>query len=173
MEYQPRQDREIRESMVLTPGEYDFEVVEAVEKVSKAGNDMIELKLRIFVPDGSTRLLNDWLVPGSDLGDLKLNRFAHATGLQDAYFAGELSSLNCTGAAGKVRLTVQADEKYGDQSRVKDYVVPTQTDDVVQHAPPDDYNQDVPRGVPPQQTKRALVDKYEDALKAGGDDVPF
>ena len=174
MEYQPRQDREIRDAMCLQPGIYDFEVAEAAEKVSKKGNDMIELKLRVFTPDGSTRFVNDWLVPGSDMGDLKLNRFAHATGLQDAYFAGELNGFNCTGATGKVKTTIQTDETFGDQVHVKNYVVPSEVVyEEVQHTPPDDYNQDVPQDVPPKQTKRALTDKYEDALKAGGDDIPF
>lgn len=172
MQYTPRQDREIRDAMCLKPGIYDFEVAEATEKVSKKGNDMIELKLRVFGPDGSTRFVTDWLVPGGDMGDLKLNRFAHTTGLQDAYFAGELNGFNCTGATGKVRTTIQADETFGDQVRVKDYVVESD-DDAVQHAPPDDYNQEPPRGVPASQTKRSLTDKYEDVVKAGGDDIPF
>jgi hypothetical protein len=139
MEYQPRREDELRSAMCLTPGDYDFEVVSAMEKVSKSGNDMIEMQLRVFCEDGSTRLIRDWLVPGSDLGDLKLNRFAHATGLEDLYFEGGLSGLACVGASGKVRLTIQADPKYGDQSRVKDYVVPTfeETEPAIAETVPD------------------------------------
>ena len=59
MEYTPRQDREIRDALCLQPGVYDFEVAEATEKVSKKGNDMIELKLRVFAPDGSTRFVSE------------------------------------------------------------------------------------------------------------------
>lgn len=33
--------------VILTPGEYPFEVIDANEKTSKAGNEMIELQLRV------------------------------------------------------------------------------------------------------------------------------
>jgi hypothetical protein len=121
MNFDPKSESEIRSSMVLPPGVYDFEVAEATEKVSKAGNDMIELQLRVFPGDGgSPRLLRDWLVSTMEL---KLNRFCYATGLEDAYNEGSLTAFACLGASGQCRVTVEGDEKYGDQNRIKDYVV--------------------------------------------------
>lgn len=123
MQYNPRDEREIRTNMLLSPGEYDFEVIGAIEKVSKNNNDMIELQVRVFPHDDSSpRLLRDWLVAGSDLGELKINRFAHATGLQDMYFDGSLNSLACEGVAGKLRLTITSSEQWGEQNSIKDYL---------------------------------------------------
>jgi hypothetical protein len=169
MEYQPRREDELRSAMCLTPGDYDFEVVSAMEKVSKSGNEMIEMQLRVFCEDGSTRLIRDWLVPGSDLGDLKLNRFAHATGLEDLYFEGGLSGLACVGASGKVRLTIQADPKYGDQSRVKDYVVPTFEETVIVEAVPESEK-------PKRSRKKDVVNEEWAAVaneKLPDSDIPF
>ncbi len=169
MQYTPREEKEIRSNMLLSPGEYDFEIVSATEKTSKAGNDMIELQVRVFPGDDSSpRLLKDWLVAGSDLGELKINRFAHATGLQDEYFAGNFTGLTCEGATGKLRITVQSSAQYGDQNSVRDYVPP-------RAAGEDETSQ---LGVPTQQTKRAMK-KAQDGNKALADagyaesDIPF
>lgn len=171
MEYNPRQEKEIRSNMTLPPGVYDFEIEGATEKVSKKGNDMIELSVRIFPHDGSSpRLIRDWLVAGSDLGELKINRFCHSTGIQDAYFAGELTGFTCQGVSGKCRLTVTADEKYGDQNQVKDYM-PIGFDENAQEV----------QGVPASQTRRAnkkaneeLQEAATEAVGARDDqDIPF
>ncbi len=137
MDYTPQTEREIRDSMIMAPGEYDFEVVTAKDTVSKnSGNEMIAMSVRVFPTDGSSpRLINDYLVPGSKLGELKMNRFCHATGLQDIYFAGDLNGLACEGAAGKLRLTVSSSAQYGDSNSVKDYIVPNAGDEYSQAAP--------------------------------------
>lgn len=154
MDYTPKTEKDLRENMLLPPGLYNFEVVEALEKQSKKGNDMIELNLRIFVDDGTTRLLKDWLVPGSDLGDLKLNRFAHATGLEQMYFSSDLTALACVGAVGEVRVTIEGNDDYGDQNRIKDYVP-------VDRAKPPVETAAKPVGVPAQQTRRANKKKAD------------
>src|SRR4051812_33267461 len=121
MQYNPQNERDIRDALLLDPGDYDFEVVDAKDTVSKSsGNEMIALKLRIFPHDDSPpRLVNDYLVPGSSLGELKINRFCHAVGIQDTYFAGELTGLSCEGASGRLKLSIQASEQYGDKNQVK------------------------------------------------------
>jgi hypothetical protein len=174
MEYTPRTEPELRSAMVLTPGDYDFEVVSATEGISKSGNAMITLQLRIFPKDdGSPRLIKDWLVPGSTMGDLKLNRFVHSVGLQSEYFDGALTGLVCEGASGVVRLTIESSEQYGDQNRVKDYVV--------EKVPGEELAK--PEGVPAERGKRArkkandanqgLQQTYEEQLAAKDDSIPF
>lgn len=176
MKYVPREEKEIRSSLVIPPGEYDFEVVRAAEKVSKSGNDMIELDLKVF-HDAGESYVRDWLVPGSDLGDLKLNRFAFATGLEDIFFNGGLSEAACLGACGKARITISSSEEYGDQNSVKGYVV-SKLDAEVEEPPPAD-----PIGVPASQTRRALKNAqsvndelqqaYQEELAEKGDGIPF
>lgn len=166
--------------MVLTPGEYDFEIVKGEDTTSKtSGNEMIKLSVRVFPHDDSSpRLINDYLVPGSSLGELKINRFCHAVGLEAEYFAGELTGYACEGAAGKLRLTIQSSEKYGDQNSVKDYIVPALDGDESSQVPPK------ATGVPATQTKRAMEKAhegnealqeagYEQELANGGDGIPF
>lgn len=121
MKYQPREERDIRSALVVPAGEYDFEVVDAEEKVSKKGNDMIEMQLKVFIDVEEVRV-KDWLVPGTDLGDLKLNQFAHATGLQDIYFNSGLTAYSCVGACGRLRLGITSSAEYGTQNAVKSYV---------------------------------------------------
>lgn len=162
MRTNPRSEREIKSDMVLPPGEYDFEVASAAEKTSKNGNEMIELSLRVFPRDGSgARLVRDWLVSGTPMGDLKINRFCHCTGLQDAYFADELSAMLCEGQAGTLKLTITGSEQYGDQNQVKDYIVV-----VPEQLNQDDPGPPLPKGVPTAQTQRANS-------VASNDDIPF
>lgn len=154
MEYTPQKESDIRSNMLLQPGVYDFEVAGATEKTSKAGNDMIEMQVRVFPGDDSSpRLLRDWLVAGSDLGELKINRFAHAVGVEDQYFAGQFSALSCEGAAGKCKVIVTSSAQYGDQNQIRDYVVPSMADEYAQAAAKEPH--EGPLGVPASQTKRA------------------
>jgi hypothetical protein len=47
----------------VEPGDYKLRVLEAIEDTSKSGNDMLKLKLRIVLPDGSDGpALFDYLV---------------------------------------------------------------------------------------------------------------
>lgn len=162
MEYTPQSEKDIRSKMVLTPGIYDFEVVKAIEKQSKNGNDMIELTVRVFPADDTApRLVRDWLVAGSGLGELKINRFCHATGLQDDYFAGRFNALSCEGATGKLRTTITSDEKYGDQCSIRDYLVEKKSE-----AAPAKQSAKQP-------AKPKAEPSYEEQLAAAGDDIPF
>lgn len=171
MQFNPQDERELRGAMLLTPGEYEFEVVKGKDAISKSsGNEMIALTLRVFPnDDGSPRLINDYLVPGSSMGELKINRFCHAVGLQDVYFSGELTGIACDGAAGRCKLTIQVSEEYGDKNTVRDYIVPV--------ADVDEYAQDVPE--PPKATKAKSKKKAEPladdlASAAVADpDIPF
>src|SRR4051812_34574679 len=64
-------------------------ITEAVEKPSKAGNDMIELIVVVPDADGNERTLRDWL-NDSSLGALKLRHAAEAVGALSRYEAGEI-----------------------------------------------------------------------------------
>lgn len=163
MQFDPANEKDIRAKMVLPAGEYDFEVAEATDAISKSNNEMIALKLRVFCADGTTRQVNDWLLPSMEL---KLNRFCHAVGLQDAYFAGEINALACEGMSGRLKLTIQEQEKYGVQNSVKDYLpVKTEAPEPVAEKR---------QGVPAKQTKRAAkaaAVAAESGIPDG--DIPF
>lgn len=159
MQFTPKSERQIRDALLLPPGEYDFEVVKAEDKVSKtSGNEMIELQLRIFHEDGSPRMVRDYLVSSMEL---KLNRFCRAVGLSEAYQDGNLTAYACEGVSGRCKLTIQANEQYGDQNSVKDYLVAKDEAE----SPNTDRTKAV--GVPAQQTANALSNRTPD------DQIPF
>ena len=63
MEFKPCTEQELAERKLWAKGTYDFEIPDAFEKLSKSsGNPMIELKVRIFKPDGSSRVISDYLL---------------------------------------------------------------------------------------------------------------
>jgi hypothetical protein len=79
-----RFDPKKREDFLLAKGTYDAVVERAEEKVSKTGNDMIAISLRVYNGAQSV-FINDWLLAGSQ----KLLDFCEVSGLADAYMRGE------------------------------------------------------------------------------------
>lgn len=117
MRFTPKSEDEL--NPLIPAGVYDAEVVKAEEKQSKAGNDMIALTLRVYLADGNTALVNDWLM---EKVQYKLLNFCNATGLRAVYDSGELQADHCLGKSLKVKLTIKTDEVHGEQNSVKDYV---------------------------------------------------
>ena len=52
MKFTPMTEAEIVSASLLEAGEYPFEVLAASEEISKAGNEMIRVKLAVFGPNG-------------------------------------------------------------------------------------------------------------------------
>jgi hypothetical protein len=118
MRVTPKTDEEL--NPLLMPGEYDAEVYQAEEKVSQKGNEMIEIRLKVYHDGGTPILLRDWLL---DSVPEKLKRFCEAAGLIDLYEAGELTAEGCCGASVRVKLKIKNDPQYGDQNSIGGYVV--------------------------------------------------
>ena len=118
MKFQPKTEDDLKREALLGTGVYDFEVIDAKDAVSKKGNDMIALKLRVFSNDQGERVVRDWLMPSMGF---KLRHFAETTGLIGAYDAGTLSAADCQGRSGRVALVIKEDDQYGPQNAVKDY----------------------------------------------------
>jgi hypothetical protein len=103
MEFKPRTEQEIADSRLLKKGEYDFEVLDATEKTSKAGHPMIELKLRVWSASGG-RVLTDYLLAETPA---KLRGAAAACGLLTAYETGSLSDNDFKGKRGRLKLGIE------------------------------------------------------------------
>ena len=121
MKLTPKTEKEISEANLLPKGTYDFEIAGAEEQISKAGNDMIKLTLRIYNDDGNYSLVNDYLmemIPG------KLRHCAEACGLLDDYERGRLDADDMRGKSGKLKLVIKKDKngQYPDQNSVQDYL---------------------------------------------------
>lgn len=150
MRYEPKEDSELYQ--LLDKGTYDFEVLSARDTVSKKGNDMIELTLKVFGAE-KEHTLKDWIVDGA-----KLKRFCQAIG--HPYESGELPAEVLEGKGGKCTVAIEQNDQYGDRNKVTGY----------KPATPSSSSPNVLRteGVPAQQTKAAVK-------RAAGDeeDTPF
>lgn len=122
MRFEPKTATEIDEAGLLEPGLYDFEVVEAEDKTSKAGNDMVELGLRVENGDGRGFKLLDWLV-ATDGGAYKVRHFAESVGLLAAYEKGDMPAGMMIGKVGRCKISIKpAEGQYRAKNTVADYV---------------------------------------------------
>lgn len=118
--FTPQTEKQIAESNLVGAGVYPFEVATAESKTSKAGNDMIEIQLRIFLPDGAARQLRDYLM---EKVAYKLFHFCAFTGLSPQYQAGTLRPDDCVGRTGYVKVAIKPNKETGElQNSVADYV---------------------------------------------------
>jgi hypothetical protein len=126
MRFNPKSDSELNNYGFLDEGIYNFEVTEAKDRVSKNGNDMIEVKLKVWSKEGKEHIVFDYLLEAMAF---KLKHFADTAGLAAKYEAGELSADDCLGKCGKVEIFLQPGNMrpeggyYPDKNSVKDYVM--------------------------------------------------
>jgi hypothetical protein len=122
MRFEAKSENELRRENLIPAGEYGFEVLTAEDKVSAKGNDMIALKLIVYLSDGSQRHVYDWIL---EAFAFKLRHFCEATGLIEDYNAGRLCAADCVGRSGKVKIGINEDKSgdYPPSNRVLDYIV--------------------------------------------------
>ncbi len=125
MRFTPKTEEEIQSMNLIDPGIYQYEVAAAKEKMSKSGNEMIELSLRIWDKNGQEKMVFDYLLEAMQF---KLLHFTETTGLAENYKAGNLRADDCVGRAGNVEIIVQKGQvnpmggMYPDKNAVKDYL---------------------------------------------------
>lgn len=109
-------------------GPYDFEVVSAIEKQSKSGNDMTELAVKVYDAEGKSRIMNDWLVESPGMA-YKTRHFAESTGLLKEYEKGELPTNDLPGKTGRCQLGIEkgkqipgSEDFYPDKNKIQDYL---------------------------------------------------
>jgi hypothetical protein len=121
-------EEEIQALNMVEDGIYDFQVVKATQKVSKSGNQMIELQLVIWDKDGKEHIVFDYLVSIVSMV-YKIKHFCDTVGLDDEYKAGNFDVMQCEGKRGKAHIIVQAGQPnpnggmYADKNAVRDYVL--------------------------------------------------
>lgn len=128
MKFTPKSETEIQEaaderlaSYLWEKGDYDFEVLDCSDEVSKKGNEMIKLMLKVYNNDGKTQNVFDYLLESMEH---KLRHAAYAVGLGERYEAGDLEAADFEGKSGKLTLDIQpAKDGYGAKNVAKDYVV--------------------------------------------------
>lgn len=121
MHFAPKSEEEVAAANLFPAGTYDFEVQNAEDAVSKAGNEMIKLTLRVFAPDGSATTVFDYLLESAAY---KLRHASSACGLISQYEKGSLAAEDFVGKQGRVKIRIQKDVsgQYPDKNSVSDYV---------------------------------------------------
>jgi len=121
MRFEPKTKQQIEDGKLLPKGEYGFEIVEALEKKSAAGNEMFEIRVRVSNGNGVSRVLTDYLLPKRAA---KLYSCCAAVGLLDKYKSGTLSDDDFIGGRGKLKLGIEKDKsgQYPPKNVVVDYV---------------------------------------------------
>lgn len=126
MKVAPKTDKEISEANLKKPGVYDFEIRQAEERMSKAGNEMIVLDLTVHDHElGNSIFIQDYLLDIPSMA-YKLKHASEACNLLDDYLSGALDAMNFVGKSGQLELGIQSDKegKYPDRNSVKDYLRP-------------------------------------------------
>lgn len=121
MRFEAKSEEEVSSFDLAPAGKYAFEVLEAEEKQSKAGNDMIALKIGIL-HNGSMNGVFDYLVSGEKTA-YKVRHFADAVGMLAEYEKGQLNAADLVGLTGECQIVIQpAKDGYDAKNSVKDYV---------------------------------------------------
>lgn len=123
MKFSPKTEDQIAAENLLPAGIYPFEITSAVEQVSKSGNEMIKLGIKVWDAEGSERFVYDYLLESMAY---KLRHCAYACGLGDKYEAGLLNADDFEFKTGSLKLGVKKDKsgQYPDANQVNDYIVP-------------------------------------------------
>lgn len=121
MRFDPKTDEELSSGSVWPDGTYDFEVSNAEETTSKAGNDMVKLTIFIFNAAGARWTIFDYLV-GSPKAVFKVKQFAEAVGLRDAYDRGELDAVDMIGKTGQCKVVTIKSDGFADKNGIGSYL---------------------------------------------------
>lgn len=120
MKVAPKTEKEIVELNLLPKGWYPFTIAKAEEKLSKKGNEMIEVNLKVYRDNGFS-FVRDWLMD-TDLGAGKLRHCAETCGVLKDYESGELDADSLIEKEGYVKIGVQKGQNgYADQNNILDY----------------------------------------------------
>jgi len=149
MRFTPKLEEELNNFLLLEEGIYQFKIVKAEDKVSKNGNDMIEVKLIVFDKEGKIHFITDYLL---EKIAYKLKHFTDCVGLGEKYKTGEFSAFDCEGREGYLKLNVQKGKEkpeggyYPDKNSVEDYIVKEKKEyvDLNKLASKDEFNDDLP-----------------------------
>jgi len=118
MKFTPKTEKQIAEENVIPDGLYDFEVATSEEKVSKNGNDMIVLNLKVYDVTGRFVFVTDYLLE-SFLP--KLLAFCKEAGLRGSYDDGTLCAEDLPQRTGKVQIAIEQKGDYPAKNVVKWY----------------------------------------------------
>jgi len=119
MTFAPKSEKEVSESSCAPVGEYDFDVLNAEDAISKSDNPMIKVTIGLYIGDTVKNRIFDYLLPAMEA---KLRHFCDTTGLLSRYESGQLEAADCIGRSGRVKIGIEPAGQYPAKNVVKDYV---------------------------------------------------
>jgi hypothetical protein len=168
MKYNTRSEKELAEANLLPKGEYPFEIADAKEQKSKAGNDMLVLEVDCIGESGARKRITDYIVPGTIWADKKLHDLMWSVGLGEKYASGTITADDLVGRSGLAAVGIDkgkpftakdGTEREGfDKNKIAFYKRP----------------ESAPSSKKPQPTEAQLANQAQGGANEGADeDVPF
>lgn len=121
--FSPKKDEEL--VILLKEGEGTFNVLSATERLSKKGDQMIELLLECWDGQNGHANIFDYLIFNDNLFcHRKIKHFCYGVGLQKEYENGKITANDCLGKSGGLLIGIQKDfsGKYPDKNSVSDFL---------------------------------------------------
>lgn len=121
MNFAPKTEKEVQESGLVPIAEYDFDVLDAEDTISKkSGNPMIKINIGLYIDGQVKNRVFDYLLPAMEA---KLRHFCDTVGLLSQYEAGQLEAADCVGRSGRAKIGIDpAKDSFPAKNVVKDYV---------------------------------------------------
>jgi hypothetical protein len=90
----------------LLPGVYAFQVADAIDTTSLAGNSMVRLDLMVWDEERRLYRIPDWLLPLPGFA-AKVRSFFEAASMQTKYATGNIVAADCLGVHGRVKIYIK------------------------------------------------------------------
>lgn len=125
MRFTPKSKEELDARDLMPKGEYDAEILESEETVSKtSGKPMFKLKLGVYDAGGRQQWVYDYIVCDT----YKLPNIARACRLFSRYESGELTADELRGRDVKVRVAIDpAKDGHAAKNKIADYLFEEET----------------------------------------------
>ncbi len=121
MQHKPLSDEELAMEQLLKPGTYPAEVMACIEKQSKKGQDMLEIKLDIYDVDSDRSMhVYDYISP--HFMKFKYKRFFKSAGQESVYDKGEFDASDCVRWQVVVVVDVESKAGYPPKNKIVDYI---------------------------------------------------
>lgn len=139
-------NHEDAENQLLAEGDADFQVIKATDEVSKSGNEMIALLLKVWDSEGREGTIFDYLLPKLAW---KIKHFCEATGISmDKFKSNQLCAADCADKTGKAKIKTQVDKtgQYQPKSVIADYFIKLNAgkEATAQNGNPPPFDDDIP-----------------------------
>lgn len=121
MKFAPKSAEELALDGLFPAGKYPFEVIKSEDAVSKSGNEMVKLSLKVYGQGERVTTVFEYLMASNQQ---RLSQFCTFTGLAAKYEAGELEASDCEGRQGWVCIKVQPAKDGYDPRNVVNYYCP-------------------------------------------------